>query len=161
MKENVNKALDTVDAVYADVAEIANDIYKTALGDIDELVNYAYYNVEKLSNDAIRDLILKLSLRSYSFSEIKEKSALKAALSETIRKETYSKNFNSTDGSVAARDNSAVVNTSAEILAEDIYESVSNMFKTKIDELHRVVDALKTVLMSRLTEAKLVNISGD
>lgn len=160
MKQNVNTALDNVDAAYGDLIEIANSIIEEVCGDIDRMTQSAYHNIENLTNEDIRDMLLKLSLRSYSFSEIKEKSAFKAALAETLRKEAYANNFNSTEGSVAVRDNTAVVNTSSEIIAEEIYTLTASLFKTKLDELHRVVDTLKTVLMSRMQEAKLSSIDA-
>lgn len=160
MKQNVNTALDNVDAAYGDLIEIANSIIEDVCGDIDRMTQSAYNNIENLTNEDIRDMLLRLSLRSYSFSEIKEKSAFKAALAETLRKEAYAKNFNSTEGSVAVRDNTAVVNTSSEIIAEEIYTLTASLFKTKLDELHRVVDTLKTVLMSRMQEAKLSNVDA-
>ena len=160
MKQNVNTALDNVDAAYSDLIEIANSIIEDVCGDIDRMTQSAYNNIENLTNETIRDMLLRLSLRSYSFSEIKEKSAFKAALAETLRKEAYSRNFNSTEGSVAVRDNTAVVNTSSEIIAEEIYTLTASLFKTKLDELHRVVDTLKTVLMSRMQEAKLSNVDA-
>ena len=160
MKQNVNTALDNVDAAYGDLIEIANSIIEDVCGDIDRMTQSAYNNIENLTNEDIRDMLLRLSLRSYSFSEIKEKSAFKAALAETLRKEAFAKNFNSTEGSVAVRDNTAVVNTSSEIIAEEIYTLTASLFKTKLDELHRVVDTLKTVLMSRMQEAKLSNVDA-
>ena len=39
--------------------------------------------------------------------------------------------------------------------------TVASTLKTKADEIHRVVDALKTVLLSRQTEAKLVALGGE
>ena len=114
----------------------------------------AYNDIERLSNDAIRDLMLKLSLKSYTFSEIKEKSAFKATLGEVMRKETYAQNFNQSEGTVAVRENTAIIESGAEILAEEIYALVSNMLKTKLDEIHRVVNTLQTVLMTRMQEHK-------
>lgn len=158
MKENVAKALDNVDATYDELIDIANDIFKEIIGDLDTMIQSAYNDVESLTNDAIRDLILRLSLRSYSFSEIKEKSQLKATLAETLKKEAYARNFNSTEGTVAVRDNNAILSTSAEILAEEIYTLVASLFKTKLDEIHRIISALQTVLTTRLSEAKLASI---
>lgn len=160
MKQNVNAALDTVDMTYSELIDIANNILDDVCGDIDRMTQSAYNNIENMTNEDIRDMLLRLSLRSYSFSEIKEKSAFKATLAETLRKEAYAKNFNSTEGSVAVRDNTAIIQTSAEIIAEEIYTVTANMFKTKLDELHRIVDTLKTVLMSRLSEAKLSSIDA-
>ena len=160
MRKEVSVALDNIDATYEELIDVANDLSKEVVGDLDELMASAYEDVEKLSNDAIRDLMLKLTLRSYSFSEIKEKSIFKAELGETLRKEAYAKNFNASEGTVAVRENTAILSTSAEILAEEIYSLVSQMFKTKLDEIHRTVSALQTVLMSRLSEAKLTNVDA-
>lgn len=158
MRENVSKALDNVDATYEELIDISNSIVNDVIGDLDSMMASAYNDVETLTNDAIRDLILRLSLRSYSFSEIKEKSQFKAVMAETLRKEAYAKNYNSAEGTAAVRDNLATLNTSDEIVADEIYSLVANIFKQKLDETHRVVAALTTVLTTRLSEAKLTNV---
>ena len=161
MKSEVVAALDAVDATYDELIDVANDIAKEVVGDLDDMMASAYNDVEKLSNEAIRDLMLKLSLRSYSFAEIKERSAFKSELSETLRKEAYAKNFNSAEGTVAVRENTAVLNSSSEILANQIYELVADIFKSKLDETHRIVAALTSVLMSRMSEAKLTTVNAE
>ena len=103
----------------------------------------------------LRIYMMKLSLASFSFSEVKEKSALKAECAETLRKEAYAKNFNATEGSVAFRENTATINSNYEALAGQVYELVANLFKVKLDEVHRVVATINSVLMSRMQEAKL------
>lgn len=161
MKSEVVAALDAVDATYDELIDVANDIAKEVVGDLDDMMASAYNDVEKLSNEAIRDLMLKLSLRSYSFAEIKERSAFKSELAETLRKEAYAKNFNSAEGTVAVRENTAVLNSSSEILANQIYELVADIFKSKLDETHRIVAALTSVLMSRMSEAKLTTVNAE
>lgn len=160
MKQNVSTALDNIDMTYDELIIVANDICKDVIGDLDVMMASAYNDVERLSNDAIRDLMLRLSLRSYSFAEVKERSAFKATLGETLRKEAYAKNFNSAEGTVGVRENTAILNSSAEILAEEIYTLVASIFKVKIDEVHRVVSSLQSVLMSRMQEAKLASVDG-
>lgn len=161
MKSEVVAALDAVDATYDELIDVANDIAKEVVGDLDDMMASAYNDVEKLSNEAIRDLMLKLSLRSYSFAEIKERSAFKSELAETLRKEAYAKNFNSAEGTVAVRENTAVLNSFSEILANQIYELVADIFKSKLDETHRIVAALTSVLMSRMSEAKLTTVNAE
>ena len=156
--KDINAALDKVDATYTELIEIANQISASVLGDLDEMMSVAYNDVERLTNDAIRDLILKLSLRSYSFSEIKEKSQFKSVMAETLRKEAYATNYNGAEGTAAVRDNLATLSISDEIVADEIYTLVASMFKTKLDEIHRVVAALTTVLTTRLSEAKLTSV---
>lgn len=154
----VQKALDNVDMVYDDLVVIANDIYNGSLQELDNLVASVYDNIENLSNEDLRTLILKISLKAYSFSEIKEKSQFKSTLAETLRKEAYAKAFGAAEGTAGAKDNIATLNVSSEILAEEIYDVVASLFKVKLDELHRVTDSLKTVLTSRLSEAKLAQV---
>ena len=160
MNTQVSKALDNIDVAYDDLIDIANSIVDEITGDMNNMIQGAYDNIENLTNEDIRNILLRLSLRSYSFSEIKEKAAFKATLGETLRKEAYAKSFNVTEGTVAVRENTSIINTSAEILAEEIYALVANMFKLKLDELHRIVDSLKSVLMSRMQEAKLTTVDG-
>ena len=158
MDSKVQKALYNIDGTYQDLVEVAEDIFQKTTKDIDEIMVNAYNDIEKLSNDAIRDLMLRLSLKSYTFSEIKEKAVFKSVLAETIRKEEYAQNFNKTEGTVAVRENTATIDTGAEILSEEIYTLVANMLKTKLDEVHRVVNTLQTVLMTRMQEAKLTSV---
>ena len=147
-------ALDHADAVYNDIVVIADDIIKHYLWEIDSLIKTATEK-DSLSNDDIRHLILQLSLKSYGFSEIKEKSALKVECAEALRKEKYALKFNETDGTVAYKENQATISSTDEILVEAIYSLVASLFKTKQDEIHRVVDSLKSILVSRNMEAKL------
>ena len=158
MTSDVRKALTAIDCIYDDLVEVANEIFNTTTKEVDGMMTDAYNDIEKMSNDAIRDLMLKLSLKSYTFSEVKEKSAFKSTMGEILRKEAYAKNFNSIEGTVAVRETNATIQTSGEIIAEEIYTLVANMLKTKLDEIHRVVNTLQTVLMTRIQEAKLTTV---
>ena len=155
MNIELEKALENTHTVYSQLVVIANDIVSEAVKELDKLVKNAYENVNELNNENLRHLIITLSLKSYQFADIKEKSALKAECAEALRKEAYAIEYNRAEGAVAARDNTATINISNEILTECIYNLVASLLKTKLDECHRVVDSLKTVLMSRMAEAKL------
>lgn len=157
MRSSLEDALTSVDKTYAELVAIANDIVNPCLKEIDKIMKEAYDNIHELSNDDIRHMIIALSLKSYAFSSIKEKSSLKAECAEALRKEAYAIEYNKAEGAVAARDNNATIEISNEILTECVYNLVADMLKTKLDECHRVVDSLKTVLMSRMAEAKLAN----
>lgn len=158
MNKNVSKALENINEVYDSLIGVANDIFNATTSELDNLINTAYLSCESMTNDSLRDLMMKLSLKSYSFSEIKEKSAFKAALGEVLRKEAYAENFNKSEGTVAVRENTAILESSEEILSEEIHNLVSGMLKTKLDEVHRVINTLQTVLMTRMQEAKLSNV---
>lgn len=155
MKKDLQAALDAVCMTYDNVVQIADDIVSSNTKAIDELIKDVQSNIENISNDCIRDYMLKLCLNSYIFSETKEKASFKAQCAEAIRKERYAIEFAEATGTVAQKDGTATVNISEEVVVESMYELVADLLKTKSDETHRVVDVLKTILMSRMTEAKL------
>lgn len=155
MEEQLQQVLNKTDEVYQDLIEITNQVVSVYTGEINKLIKEATENVDNLTNEDIRMLIIKISLQTFQFGDVKEKSALKAACAETLRKEAYARSFSLSEGSVAAKETKATINTSYQQMVELIYDGAASLFKTKLDECHRVVDALKTVLMSRMSEAKL------
>ena len=155
MKKELEKALNNVELTYQDIVEIANDLVSTYTKDLDLIVKNLENDIESLSNDDIRSLMLKLSIKAYSFGDVKERSAVKAECAEILKKEAYAISFNSSEGSVAVKDNNSVLSISNENVTECIYNLVASLFKIKLDELRRIIDILKTILMSRLSEMKM------
>ena len=157
MAKNLDKALENVEMTYKDLIEIANDMSLNYFKEVNDMISGLQVRVNTMNNDDIRLAIIHLSLKSFSLSELKEKTALKQEIAETLRKEKYSQTFNSTDGTVGFKENTAILESSEEIVTELVYDYVASAFKTKVDEIHRVVDALKTILMSKMQELKITN----
>ena len=156
-KPDVQAALDAVDMTYAELIDIVDDTRKSVMEDCDLLIEDVSNNIQDMSNDKIRDTLMRLSLKSYYLASIKDKSAFKANLAETIRKEAYARAFGNAVGTVAQKDGQALLDTSSQAVAEKIHDLMADLFKSSTDEIHRTIDVLKTVLMSRLSEAKLVS----
>ena len=64
------------------------------------------------------------------------------------------------DASAAVKDKVALLATSEETVSEALYNLVANLFKTKLDSIHRMIDTLKSILMSRMQEQKFMNIGA-
>ena len=158
MTEKLNLALTKVQMTYEELVEVSNDMLAPIIEPINALVSEVNKNINALSIDQVRDFILRLQLKAYEISDIKEKSALKAELAEAVYKEKYATEFNLADGSATVKGNIATINASAETVSEALYNLVSSVLKTKLDQLHRLVDALKSILMSRMQEFKFMNI---
>ena len=156
---NLQEALKNTDTAYQELVEIANDIVGKCVKDISPIIINISKNVHNFTNEQIRESMIALGLQAYSLAEIKEKASLKAEISEILRKEAYATEFNGADGTVAVRENLAQLNISDEILSETVNEVVADILKVKLDEVHRIIDVLKTVLMSRISEAKLVAVT--
>lgn len=154
-KPGLSKALDNVETTYADIVEIANDMLNDILTPIDALMAELNRSMAALTAESTRDFMMRIQLRAYELSEIKEKSALKAACAEAIKNEKHAKSFNEAEGSAAVKTNIALIEASEEIVIEALYEYIASLLKTKVDQLHRAVDCLKSVLMSKMQEAKL------
>lgn len=161
MAKNLDIALNNVEITYQELIEIANDMSNHFFNEINQLIEYLKNNLYSLGNDEIRTTILNLSLKSFSLSEIKDKTILKQEIAETLRKEKYSQIFNLTDGTVGFKDNTAILESSEQILVELIYDYVASAFKNKVDEIHRIVDSLKTILMSKMQELKITNTTME
>lgn len=158
-KPSVYAALENVEASYSDIIEIANDMLKDIEIPIDNLVDEIRSSVSSLTVESIRDYIIRLQLRAYELSEVKEKSGLKAQCAESLRAEKHARCFNQADGSAAVKTNIALIEASEEIVVEALYDYIASHLKTKLDQLHRLVDSLKSILMSKMQEAKL-SMSG-
>ena len=159
-KISLQEALDNVEMTYQELNGIAKEIVSEFFAGADSLIDQVK-DVNELDNDTIRSFMIKLSLTSYSLSEVKEKSAMKAEIAESLRKEAMARNYVEAAGTSSAKENVAMINTSAETVSEALFNLVAGLFKTKQDELHRVVDVLKSVLMSRNMEAKLTTNTID
>lgn len=156
----LQEALDNVEMTYQELNTIAKDIVSEFFAGADSLIEEVK-DINELDNDSIRNYMIKLSLTSYSLSEVKEKSAMKAEIAETLRKQAMARNYIEASGTASAKENEATINTSAESVSEALFNLVAGLFKTKQDELHRVVSVLQSVLVSRNMEAKLTTNSID
>ena len=154
-RPSLNEALANVEGTYAEVVEIANDMLSDIFDPINSLVSEIREAGAGISAEALRDYMVRLQLRSYEISDIKEKSALKAECAEALRKEKYARTFNAAEGTAGVRDNTAFLASSEEIIVEALYNLVASLLKTKLDEVHRLIDTLKSILMSKMQEAKL------
>ena len=154
----VDKALDVVEATYGELNEIAKDMLDPFFKPVDNIISNLGNNINNLSIETIRNVILELSLSSYKIGEIKDKTGIKAEIAEAVKKEKWAITHNSTEGTVATKENTALLESSPEIATEILYDLVSSLTKTKVDELHRIISALTSVLMSRMSEAKLTSM---
>lgn len=151
----LNTALENVEMTYGEVVDIANDMLKPMFDPINSLVSEINENSAGMPVDCIRNYLLRVQLRAFELAETKEKSVLKADCAEALRKEKYAVKYNTTAGAMGVRDNTAFLETSEEVIIEALYNLVASLLKTKLDSLYRLSDVLKSILMSKMQEAKL------
>ena len=160
-KRNLQEALEQVEMTYAELIPIANNMTEELFKPANMIIARIEGKINTLSNDQIRDYMIELGMKSFTLSEIREKAALKARCSEALKREAHATNFILSDGSQGTKENKAILEVSNEVIAEALYDLVSGLFRSKTDEIHRFVDILKTVLMSRMSDAKLTTNAID
>lgn len=153
-------AMDNVEITYGQVVDVANNILSNTFKPINDLISNIEENVINLTVDSIRDYMVRLQLKAYSLSELKDKASLKAECAESLRKEKYAISLIEAEGTTNVKDNKATLASSDEIVVEMLYELIANLVKTKLDQLHRLTNVLQNVLISRMQEAKYINLSA-
>ena len=160
MAKTFSEAKQTVDEAYKSLSTISDEMVKKYTKNIDDTIKEIENNVEKLTNNELRNYILKLSCLAYSLGDLAEHSDLKKDCANAIAKETNAREFNLAAGTVETKKNVAILNSNHEQATQIIYSNVADMFKTKLNSVYRVIDSLKNILISRNAEAKLQNISN-
>ena len=160
MTKDLSKAISEVEITYEQIEQIANDIIKEPLQSVNQIVDEIQVNLPVMSADLLRDYMVKLQLAVFQISEIRDKAAAKAQCAEALRKEAYSTSFLIQEGTAGQKDANATIAISENIVTECLYDLVSNLVKTKIDQGLRLVDTLKSALVSRMQEAKISNMVG-
>lgn len=158
MRKKLEEALNAVEMTYADLVEIANDMSRPAFAQADKLVADVNDRINALSVDQIRDSMLRLQLEAYRLSEIKDKAQLKADLADALEKEKYAVTFNSLEGAATVKDKLTQAEIADETISEVLYGIVAALFKTKVDQLHRLISVLTSILMSKMQETKFMNM---
>jgi hypothetical protein len=161
MAKDLNKALQEVEMTYAEIRQLADEMLMPTFGPINNLVSEITSMIESLSIDSLRYYLLKMQLAAFQLSEIKDRSSIKAECAEAIKKEAYAADYIVQEGAAAVRDSNATLAISDNIVAGCLYNLVAALTKTKLDQCLRLCDTLKSILMSRMQEAKLANSMTD
>lgn len=157
MAKDLNQALTEVEVTYSQIKQIAEDMLSETFAPLNQVVAEIQYNINEMSIDMLRHYMLQLQLHTFQLSELRDKTAVKAQCAEAIKKEAYATSFLAQEGTAGQKDSNATIAISENIVVECLYELVANLVKTKVDQSLRLVDTLKSILMSRMAEAKISN----
>ena len=159
MAKDLNRALEAVEIPYSQIKQIAEDMLADTFRPLNQVIDDIQLNINSLSVDALRDYMLRLQLNTFQLSELRDKTAIKAQCAEAIKKEAYATCYVGQDsGTAAQRDSNALIAISENVVVECLYDLVANLVKTKVDQSLRLIDTMKSILMSRMQEAKISNM---
>lgn len=155
MNEKLQDALDRVEESYNTIDKISSDIIGDYLDNVDKIIEEVNGKVETLSLDDLRHYILRLSIQGFTLGDLKERAAVKAGLAGDLKKEKQATEFIKTEGTQGLKEKQSILNSSEEIVVENIYDLVANRLKNKSEQVSTLVKSLTTVLTSKLQEMKL------
>ena len=151
---DIRDAKLNVDNVADELSGIVASIVKEQTQEIDKLIHQLQNGIDTFSNADLRDIMAKISVETYFLGVLKEQSSLKNSCAEALYKEGLAKSFSMTTGTQDARRNQSTLDNTDKQVVSILYNTVTNLLKTKCDEAHRVVSAINGVLMSRASDAK-------
>lgn len=154
---DLTKGMDDIQAIYSSLNSQAKQIVKEYTAPIDSIIKQISNNINELTNEDIRRLELQLSLRAYDLGDLKDKTNIAAEIAEIVEDETIADAYNTAAGTNEQRKNIAILASSKEKAVAKLYKLISSQIKTKLDEAHRVVDTLKSILISRASDRKLTD----
>jgi hypothetical protein len=157
LDETLAEGMDNIQTIYNSLNSQAKEIVKNYTKKIDDLIKTVSDNVNNLSNEDIRNIELQLSLMAYDLGELKDKTCIAAEIAEIIQDETEADAWNTAVGNNEQRKNTAILSSSKEKAVAKLYKLVASQIRTKLDEAHRVVDTLKSILISRASDRKLTD----
>lgn len=159
MTKDLNKALESVEVTYAQIRDIADSMLAGPFEEPNRIINEIQSNINSMSIDLLRDYILRLQLAVYSLSELRDRSGVKAMCAEAVKKEAYATAYVGQEGTAGVKDSNTTLAISENIVAQCLYDLVASLVKTKCDMCLRLIDSLKSILMSRMQELKLTATS--
>lgn len=148
------EARNEVKAVASSLAGVVDSVVKPCTAELDKLITKISTGIDKFSNNDLRDLMARISVETYYIGIAKEQSSLRDACANALYKEGMAKVYAATQGAVEAKKQQSIIDTVDKQAVSILYTTVAGLLRTKVDEAHRIVSVINSVLISRAAEAK-------
>lgn len=151
---DISNARAEVDELFNNLSPLVLEIVNKHSAEADRLIKRVK-DANSFTNEELRELILALSIEAYMFGVTRDAGLLKQECATTLLKEQQARVYNCTEGTQVVRQNASLLNSSEKQVVNMLYGAVADMLKTRLDEIHRLANALNSILISRNAEAKL------
>ena len=160
MSRTFKEANQVTNEMYKQLSQIGKDLVSKTSEELDKTIKQLENNIENIQDSDLKKYLLKLSVQIYALGDKVEHADFKRDCANAILKETIATEFNSASGAVAAKQNTALLNTSQEMAVNLLYNLVADNLKTKLQLAQKVLDSIKSVMISRNAEQKIQNQLG-
>lgn len=121
---------------------------------LDAIINKMKKNMATMTVKELNDTSLELAIETFYFAESRDISLLQQECATALYNMHYADVYTGTDGTQNTKSNMAFLETQENLAVKILFNAVSTRLKTKLDEAHRVWNALNSVIISRNAENK-------
>lgn len=143
-----------VDELYKQLKDGAIESVNAMTATLDGMIKQLDSGVSTMSNSELWDMQMKLGVETYKLGIAKEQSALKSTCSDAFYKLSLAQSFCSIDGAQETKKQKSIADNIKTQAIAMLYTSASSILKMKMDEAHRIVNIIQSILISRASDAK-------
>lgn len=143
-----------VNELYKQLKDAAVESVNAMTATLDGMIKQLESGVGTMSNSELWDMQMKLGVETYKLGIAKEQSSLKSTCSDAFYKLSLAQSFCSIDGAQETKKQKSIADNIETQAVAMIYSTASSILKTKMDEAHRIVNIIQSILISRASDAK-------
>lgn len=140
--------------VFLQLKPLAKEAVLKYSGPIDDIVK-KMSKLDSMSDEEIRQTMMKLSIECYFFGNYTAESALMSDCASVLYKEKNAREYSTATGTQVEKNSVATINSMDKQAVSSLYKMVKDLMGIKLDEAHRLINTLNSVLISRSAEKKL------
>lgn len=160
-KKTIEKARKDAQTTFRELSPMVKEVVNKHSKEIDAIIAKIKKDLAVLTNKELQTYMLQLSIEAYEFAQSKDLATLQQECALVTQKHKQASIFNGTVGTQVVRTNESITGSVDQQVVTMIYNAVANCMKSKLDEVHRIVNILSNVLISRNAENKLKGAPVD
>lgn len=161
MDETIIKINDEVIDLSLEVEKLVNEAVSKCCLDLDEKVfvvqDKITTDISIVTNEELHTMIADLATMLYASVSQLENLGIKEDISKKLKNDVFSRVKQETEGTVANKEAAATLASQSEDVVLTVYSRAYKQAKSKIDAGYEVLNVVKKILTTRMSELELSN----
>ena len=161
MEETIIKINDEVIDLSSDVEKLVKEAVDKCCLDLDDIIfvvrDKITTDISVVTNEELHIMIADLATMLYACVSQLENLGIKEDISKKLKNDVFSRVKQETDGTVANKEAAATLASQSEDVVLTVYSRAYKQAKSKIDSGYEVLNVIKKVLTTRISELELSN----
>ena len=161
MEETIIKINDEVIDLSSDVEKLVKEAVDKCCLDLDNIVfdirSAIMEDITIVTNETLHKMIADLATMLYASVSQLENLGIKEDVSKKLKNDVFSRVKQETEGTVANKEAAATLASQSEDVVLTVYSRAYKQAKSKIDAGYEVLNVIKKILTTRISELELSN----